>query len=142
MKPSRDFSDANRRREPVSDNCRESGPSRVLSVRVTPEERRRLEREAAGQPLSSHVRAILLGGRAASRRAGKRGIVSDHEALARVLSALGRSPQVGTLKGVLAACDEGAIILGREAEDALRVACANIVAMREDLIRALGLKPE
>jgi len=115
----------------------------VLSIRITPEERIRLEREAGGRSLSSFVRARLFedGGR---RRgpSSSRTVISDHKALARVLGAMGRSPAIGTLKGVLAACDEGAILLAPEAEAALRSACSHIHAMRLDLLKALGLRPE
>lgn len=117
-------------------------PAPVLSIRITPEERINLEREAGGRSLSSYVRSRLFDDGPRRRASSSRAVVSDHKALARVLGAMGRSPAIGTLKGVLAACDEGAILLGPEAEDALRSACATIESMRLDLLKALGLKPE
>lgn len=112
----------------------------VLSIRLTTEERAKLEREAAGRTLSAHARKRLFGDDAVSRRGSAKSPVKDHVALARVLSALGHSPQVGTLKGVLRASEDGAVVLATEAEAALLTACARIEAMRADLIAALGLK--
>ncbi|MEM8597599.1 MAG: hypothetical protein AAGF76_14170 [Pseudomonadota bacterium] len=91
--------------------------------------------------MSSYVRWRLFDD-PRSRTSKRAGAISDEKALGRVLSAMGRSPQTGTLKGILAACDEGTLVMGPEAEGALRVACANIAAMRADLIQALGLRPE
>lgn len=116
--------------------------TRVISFRVTPEERDKLDREAAGMALSSYVRNRLLDGRPLPRRSRHKALIKDHEALARVLAALGRSPATGTLKGILRACDDGALLMSAEAETALRSACSTISDMREDLITALGLKPE
>ena len=114
----------------------------VLSIRLTAEERDALEREAAGRSLSSYVRGRLFDrGNGGKRRRG-RSPIDDHKALARVLGAMGRSPAIGTLQGVLRVCDEGAVLLGPEAESALLSACAAIEDMRFDLMRALGLKAE
>lgn len=114
----------------------------VLSIRLTADERAALEREAGGRSLSSYVRTRLFEDGVRRRSSSTRTVVSDHKALARVLGAMGRSPAIGILKGVLAACDEGAILLRPEAEDALRSACATIEEMRLDLLKALGLRPE
>ncbi len=114
----------------------------VLSIRLTQEERAILERQAGGRSLSSYVRARLFEDGVRRRSSSTRTVVSDQKALARVLGAMGRSPAIGTLKGVLAACDEGTILLGPDAEAALRSACSQIHAMRLDLLKALGLRPE
>lgn len=114
----------------------------VLSIRLTPNERAALEREAGGRSLSSYVRTRLFEDGTRRRASSSRTVVIDHKALVRVLGAMGRSPAIGTLKGVLAACDEGAILLRPEAEAALRSACSHIHAMRLDLLKALGLRPE
>lgn len=116
------------------------GKPPVLSIRLNQKERDQLEREAAGETLSAYARRKLFG--RAARKGGRRAPISDDKALARVLGAMGKSPQIGTLKGVLRASEEGALVLGGEAEDALRVACAQIEEMRLDLLEALGLRPD
>ena len=115
--------------------------SSVLSIRLTAEERAQLERDAAGRTLSAYARERLGKSWGGSRR-GRSGPSKAHQALGRALGALGKSPQTGTLKGVLRACEEGAIVLNVDAEDALRRTCDRIDAMRADLIQALGLKVE
>lgn len=115
--------------------------SLVLSLRLTQAERDRLEREAAGRTLSDYARRKLFDGAPCRQSSRKGAAIEDHRALARVLGAMGRSPAVGTLQGVLRAAEEEALALGPEAEAALRSACAAIEAMREDLLRALGLRP-
>lgn len=112
----------------------------ILSLRLTSEERARLEREAAGMSLSAYARRRLFG--SASGKSRKREPVKDHQALAKVLAALGRSSEVAALKSLLRACDDGGVVLSIETEATLRAACARIDAMRADLISALGLKPE
>lgn len=112
----------------------------VLSIRLSDAERDQLEREAAGETLSAYARRKLFGRTA--RKGSRRTPISDDKALARVLGAMGKSPQIGTLKGVLRASEEGALVLGGEAEDALRVACTQIEEMRLDLLEALGLRPD
>jgi len=115
----------------------------VLSIRLSNEERWQLEREAAGQTLSAYARRKLFGGGVSRRRgSGQRAPVADHKALARVMGAMGRSPAIGTLQGILRACEDEALVVGPEAEAALREACAKIEAMRLDLLEALGLRPE
>lgn len=141
MRPSHQFAGASAVADARPEPRKSTETPRVLSVRLTAVERQRLEREASGRPLSSYVRWRLFDD-PRSRTSKRAGAISDEKALGRVLSAMGRSPQTGTLKGILAACDEGTLVMGPEAEGALRVACANIAAMRADLIQALGLRPE
>lgn len=113
-----------------------------VSLRLTHEERARLEKEAAGQSLSEHIRGRLFGHDVTPRRA--RGVVpvKDRVALARVLSALGRSGIAKDFEALSWAIDDGTAVLMPESEAAFRQACLDIAAMRRDLIAALGLQPE
>ena len=62
-----------------------------VTVRVTPEEKQRLETEAAGTSISAHVRERLFGDEVKPRQTRGRFPVKDYEALSRVLRALGKA---------------------------------------------------
>lgn len=106
-----------------------------VSVRFTPEERAQIEHDAGEKSLSLHIRERLFGAKA-KRRKSLREPIKDHAALARVLSALGRSN--------LARDCEALANAAQDAENAavLRQACTDIAIMRQELMKALGLRPE
>ncbi len=111
-----------------------------ISVRVTWEERERLEREAAGMSLSGHVRERLFKDKTVPRKTRGRFPVKDHAALAQVLAALGRSGLYNTLSRLLLAVEEGRCPLEHDLERDVREALQHVVVMRTELVTALGLK--
>lgn len=111
-----------------------------VSVRFSADERAWLEQQAGGQPLSGYIREAVLRGSGIKRKPRKQMPVKDHEALARVLSLLGRSEIGRMLGGILLAVKMGELHLDDETEFEVRQACADITAMRCDLIVALGLR--
>jgi uncharacterized membrane protein len=117
-------------------------PPPVLTLRLSPEDRARLERDAAGASLSACARSRLFDdARPVKRRAGPAS-VQDREALTRALALLGRSGEVAALKALAKSVRQGDVQLSPQTEAALMDACATIEAIRRDLIAALGLKPE
>lgn len=115
--------------------------SPVISVRVNREERTRLEREAQGLTLSAYVRQRLLGDGGAPRKTRGKYPNKDQKALARVLGLLGRSDIYNNMHRLLLAVEEGRVILEADLENELRQSCADVTAMRQDLMAALGLDP-
>ncbi len=111
-----------------------------VSLRVTPEEKARLQRDAAGLSISAYVRDRLFGAAVCSRMTKGKFPVKDHEALAKVLRALGRSGTAQNYQLLSLAVADGTLILDEESNLALRQVCADIAAIRRDLITALGLK--
>lgn len=111
-----------------------------VSLRVTPEEKARLTRDAAGMSISAYVRERLFGEAARPRKTRGKFPVKDHEALAKVLRALGRSNLAQEFDALAWAVRDGSVHLDSESAQALRQACASISAMHRDLITALGLK--
>ena len=111
-----------------------------LSLRVTPEEKARLAHDAAGMSLSAYVRERLFGEAVRPRKTRGKFPVKDHEALSRVLRALGRSNLSQDFDALSWAVQDGSVRLDRESAQALRQACTDISAMRRDLVAALGLK--
>jgi len=64
-----------------------------FSLRLTPEERARLEAEAGGVPLGTYIKAKALGG-PALRRAG---LIEDRQALSQALALLGKTHYANNL---------------------------------------------
>ena len=124
---------------PAEPNERQERPVYV-SLRVTPQEKARLVRDAAGMSLSAYVRERLFGGATRPRKGRGRFPVKDHEALAKVLRALGRSNLSQDFDALSWAVQDGSVHLDRDSVQALRQACTDISAMRRELVAALGLK--
>ena len=134
-------SSLNRASKPAKPTIKATRPAPV-SVRLTLEEREQLTQEAAGMSLSAFIRDRLFGDRVAPRKTRGKFPVEDHKALARALATLGRSDHAATLKRALRLAESGRASLRPETEEQLRKACADIEAMKADLVKALGLKAE
>lgn len=111
-----------------------------VSIRFTPEERAQIERDAGGKSLSRYIRERLFGSKAKGRTV--RAPTKDHAALARVLSALGRSNLARECAALTKAAQDERVILDADSAAALRQACTDIAIMRQELVKALGLRPE
>lgn len=109
-----------------------------FSLRLTFEERAKLEKNAAGMALGAYIRERLLGEDAVPRRTRGRFPVKDQEALGRVLAALGQSRLSANVNQLARAVNSGSLPVTPETEAALQEACADIAAIRHDLMRALG----
>ncbi|MCF8467804.1 MAG: hypothetical protein K9G33_10420 [Sneathiella sp.] len=112
-----------------------------ISLRLSAQERSRLQYDAGNQSISAYIRSRLFGDEVAPRRRRQRP-VQDHEALARVLAAFGQSGIAPSFARIAKAADTGTLETGPELRAQLEAACAEIAAIRHDLIRALGLSPE
>jgi len=109
-----------------------------FSLRLTFEERVRLERDAAGMSLGAYIRGRLFGDDVAPRKTRGRQPVKDHEAMGRVLSALGGSRLSQNLKQLAKAVNAGSLPVTPETERDLKEACASVALIRAELMRALG----
>lgn len=114
----------------------------ILTLRLSEEERARLEQDAAGTTLSAYARSKLFEGAKPLRRRAPAASVEDRAALTRALAMLGRSTEVAALKAMTKAVSDGRVQVSPDTERALLEACATIDAIRKELIAALGLKPE
>jgi hypothetical protein len=109
-------------------------------MRLTPEERVRLEHDAAGMSLGSYVKWRLFGHDAPPQpRSRGKFPVKDHQALSAVLAKLGQSRIANNLNQLAKASHSGSLILTPEIEAELREAAADIAIIRNLLIDALGL---
>lgn len=111
----------------------------TLTLRLSPEERARLEQDAAGMSLSAYARERMFGADVKPRRTRGKFPIKDQEAMARVLGRLGRAEMAFTLNSLMVAVEEGRLYLDAEQSRLLRSINDDINAMRSDLITALGL---
>ena len=115
------------------------------SIRFTFEERATLERDAGKLSWSVYIRSKLFGEAASQRKAStrkRRKPSVDEAILGKLLGYLGKSRLASNMNQIAKAAHIGALPVSEELEEELFAACANIQAMRDDLIAALGLKPE
>lgn len=113
-----------------------------FSLRLTFEERARLERDAGDMPLGAYIRSRLFDQPAGDRpsRKAKRP-VKDQQALASVLGELGKSRIANNLNQLAKAANSGSLPLTPETEKSLHEACAGVQWLRMTLMQALGLQP-
>ncbi|PTN12515.1 hypothetical protein [Nitrosomonas aestuarii] len=112
-----------------------------FSLRLTVEERKRLNEMAGNQPLGSYIRDRLFGAKAVKRRKVKKPTV-DSAMLALVLSELGQSRLASNINQLAKAANMGALDITPEIEKEIEQACREIQTMRALLIAALGVVPE
>lgn len=112
-----------------------------LSVRFTPEERVRLEHAAAGMPLGTYIKLKLFDPSAIPERR-RRGSapVRDQQTLARLMGWLGQSQIARNLALLAEAATSGSLQLDPDTQAMLRQACADIAAIRDILVKALGIR--
>lgn len=118
------------------------GPGKAakpFSIRLTEDEKRLLLECAGRLPLSTYVRNLLLDGSTRAARRRPANPVKDHQALARVLAALGQSRIANNLNQLAKAANIGALPVTPETEEEISEAYTAVLAMRDDLMRALGL---
>ncbi|MGR3551655.1 hypothetical protein [Pseudooceanicola sp.] len=131
------FTDAARR--PVRRKAKKPPP---FSLRLNVEEREMLEVAAANMPLGSYIKAKLFDGDLSPRRTRGQAPVKDHAALAQVLGMLGNMRLASNLNQLARSANIGTLPLTPEVEEELATACAAVIAMRAELMRALGYESE
>lgn len=111
-----------------------------FSLRLTPEDRARLEHDAAGMSLGSYIRWRLFDPANPPPRHRGKFPVKDHQALSRVLAALGQSRIANNLNQLAAAAHIGALPVTPDIESDLREAAEHVAQMRLMLLAALDLR--
>jgi hypothetical protein len=112
-----------------------------FSLRLTFEQRARLEQEAAGSSLSAYIHERLFGAEApAARRKRGKSPVKDQQAIAELLAKLGQSRLSSNLNQLARLANLGALPVTPDTETAIIEAAGDIAAMRKLLIEALGLE--
>lgn len=112
-----------------------------VSLRMTFEEKARLERDAAGMSVAAYIRWRLFDPENPPPRTRSKQPVKDHEALARVLALLGQSRLANNLNQLARLAHTGSLPLTPDTEQALGQAAAEIALMRQSLLQALNMDP-
>lgn len=126
--------------ESVSLAAQKAKPLHPFSIRLTQEERERLEAEAKGKPLSVYMRERLLGDGTAPRKLRRKPVV-DQAGLAKVLGMLGQSRLANNLNQIAKAAHIGVLVVSPALLEELENACRDIRIMRDALLSALGFPP-
>jgi hypothetical protein len=110
-----------------------------FSLRLTFEERAKLERDAAGMALGAYIRSRLLDPETVAPRKRGKFPVKDHQALAQLLGLLGQSRLANNVNQLARAANTGSLAVTPDTEEALLSATADINHMRQLLIQALDI---
>ena len=110
-----------------------------VTVRLSPADHAKLKDLADGVALSTYLRAAALRETLPRRHRG-RGTVEDKEAIARVLALLGQSRIANNLNQLAYHANIGALEIDDRSKQQIEEAYQSVVAMRADLLKALGFK--
>ena len=105
-----------------------------FSLRLTFAEKAALRDLAGDMPLGAYIKAVLSDAIQNKKKIAPR---TDPEALGRVLGQLGKSKLSQNVNQLAKAVNVGALPVTPETESELRQACADIAAIRQELMRAL-----
>lgn len=112
-----------------------------FSLRLTYEERARLDAERGGMTLAAYIRERLFGENAAPRKKRGNSPVQDKEALGRLAGALGQSRLSQNMNQLAKAVNTGSLPVTPETEAEIKEACREISELRMALLAALGKAP-
>lgn len=112
-----------------------------FSLRLTAEERDRLEAQAGAMSLAAYIKSAVFAEDAPKHRGRRRLPAAEQQLLAEMLARLGASRTASNLNQIAKHLNQGTLQIDPQLEDDLRQAVAEVAWMRVTLIRALGLKP-
>lgn len=112
-----------------------------FSLRLTYEERARLDAERGEKSIAAYIRERLFGANAAPRKKRGNSPVQDKEALGRMAGALGQSRLSQNMNQLAKAVNTGSLPVTPETEAEIKEACREISEMRAALLAALGKVP-
>ena len=110
-----------------------------FSLRLTFEERAKLEIQAGALPLSAYIKSVVFADDAPTYRQRRKSAAADQKMLAEVLACLGSSRLPNNLNQLAKAANQGALYCDDDTTRELRRACDDVRAMRLLLMEALGL---
>ena len=108
-----------------------------ISLRLTFEERTKLEQAATGMSLSAYIRTRLFGEDVSPRKKRHKSRIKDHETLSQLLGALGQSRIANNLNQLAKAVNMGTLPVTPDVEKDIQEACTHIRHMRTALMNAL-----
>lgn len=123
---------------------KESAPSSQrstlpVSLRMSFEEKQRLDKDAAGMSLAAYIRWRLFDPENPPPKSRGKQPVKDHQALARLLALLGQSRLANNMNQLARSANSGSLPFTPETERMLNEAADDIAEMRRLLLQALSL---
>ena len=109
-----------------------------VTLRLTPNERERLEELAAGMTLSAYIRACVFAKEEKRRKSRPKDVVADKKAAAVALALLGQSRIASNLNQLAYHANIGALIVGETEKVQIAEAYAHVQSIRTLLMQALG----
>ena len=109
-----------------------------LTLRLTIDERAKLEELAAGMTLSAYVRACVFAEETKRRKRRPKDVVEDKKAIAEVLALLGQSRIASNLNQLAHHANLGILIVGDAEKAQIAEANAHLQTIRGLLVKALG----
>jgi len=111
-----------------------------FSLRLSFEERAKLESRAGAMPLASYMKSVLLEEDAPTYRQRRKPAEADQKLLAEVLACLGSTRLANNLNQLAKAANSGALYCDQDTKSELNRARDDVRAMRLLLMEALGLE--
>lgn len=112
-----------------------------FSLRLTAEERARLESAAGETALGAYIKSRLFGDDAPQMRKARRPTL-DRKMLSEALGKLGQSRLPQNMNQIAKAANLGTLSVLPETEEEIRQACYDIAVMRMMIMKALGKSAE
>lgn len=109
-----------------------------VTIRLTEDERVRLEELAAGMTLSAYIRACLFAEETKRRKRRSNTVVADKKAVAEALALLGQSRIANNLNQLAYQANIGALVMEDRERAKIEEAYSHILALRGLLVAALG----
>jgi len=114
-------------------------PFSPICLRVSPEEKARLEHDAGNMTLSAYMREQLFGKQVAPRKRRMKRPVKDHRTVAQLFALIKQTQAWNNLNQIARAINSNTWIVTPETEKLLQEACKAIIEIRSMLMKALGL---
>ncbi|MEO0569533.1 MAG: hypothetical protein AAF066_17505 [Pseudomonadota bacterium] len=111
-----------------------------FSIRLSEEERSKLETQAGSMPLAAYVKSVVFADAAPIYRKTRKPPVAEQQLLAEILARLGQSRTANNLNQIAKHLNQGTLVIDEELGKDLQQAVLDVAWMRATLIDALGLK--
>jgi len=120
---------------------KKSNPFSPICLRVSPEEKDRLEHDAGNMTLSAYIREKVLGENAAPRKRRMTRPIKDHIIIAQLFALIKQTQNWNNLNQIAKAINSNTWMVTPESEKALQEACKAIIEIRLTLPEKNGSKP-
>lgn len=111
-----------------------------LSLRLTDDERERLEAQAGGMALGGYIKSVVFAEDAPKYRQRPKPPVAEQQLLAEILARLGVSRTASNLNQIAKHLNQGTLIVDDDLAADLHRAIAEVAWMRATLMQALGIR--